>query len=202
MPNQLQTRGSRPHLNNENVRENSTGALPIPIKRTAQPLAPANRNSRNPVPRRLSTPELDRTSKKGKKNHAMLRRKVKVLALHACSIACIANLIGTGHNFSSISGMQVFANDPRERELFFPPELSSGERYKVHVAANQFGLSHESVGDEPNRQIRVWKPLHQKRPVRIPMRDYCGQTPEFDAITSNDQSSKAAQAIFESSMEL
>lgn len=85
--------------------------------------------------------------------------------------------------------------------MFFPAALTSIDRYKVHLAAEKFGVAHESVGQEPSRQVRVWKPLESRRPAQIPMHDYEKQTPELDAFSLRN-TQETNRAIFEDSMEI
>jgi hypothetical protein len=51
--------------------------------------------------------------------------------------------------------LKAFAGDPKQRELVLPCWLSAADRYRVHVVAESWGLCHESIGEEPDRCIRV-----------------------------------------------
>ncbi|CAM9827159.1 unnamed protein product, partial [Laminaria digitata] len=53
--------------------------------------------------------------------------------------------------------LQEFVAQNMEKELVFSSELSSGERSAAHSLAGAEGLGHESLGEDSNRTIRVWK---------------------------------------------
>ncbi len=52
---------------------------------------------------------------------------------------------------------QSFAHDVARRELVFPCCLTAGERYRVHVMAEAWGLGHCSRGEGEGRHIVVVK---------------------------------------------
>ncbi|GMH37710.1 hypothetical protein BSKO_05583 [Bryopsis sp. KO-2023] len=131
---------------------------------------PASSNRLSLEQRCLQISASKKKSKSEKRFHAMLRRQVKALA-----------------------------NDPSAREMFFPADLSSVDRYKVHEAAERLGLLHESVGEDPNRQIRIWKPLMRKAPRGAPMSDIHIGT--LDSLKIHEAEEQDA-GVFETAMEL
>lgn len=50
-----------------------------------------------------------------------------------------------------------FIADQSQAELKFPESLNSFDRRLVHELCDQLGLTHQSVGDHPNRQLIVTK---------------------------------------------
>lgn len=91
--------------------------------------------------------------------------------------------------------MQDFMADKDQREVVFPAALAAQDRRAVHAACDAFGLLHQSRGDEPERQLVVWKPganpavHHPRRSEPVPY------TPFSDGIHSgvlSDESSDGA----------
>ncbi|KAF6255941.1 hypothetical protein COO60DRAFT_159941 [Scenedesmus sp. NREL 46B-D3] len=62
--------------------------------------------------------------------------------------------------------LKNFAADGRQRELSFPANLSSEDRYYVHVAAEAWGLGHASHNEGEERIIKVWKVSRARRAMR------------------------------------
>lgn len=62
--------------------------------------------------------------------------------------------------FQIAARLQEFVAQNMEKELVFSSELSSGERSAAHSLAGAEGLGHESLGEDSNRTIRVWKVTH------------------------------------------
>ncbi|KAK4216460.1 RNA-binding post-transcriptional regulator cip2 [Rhypophila decipiens] len=53
--------------------------------------------------------------------------------------------------------LTLFRNDPNREIFIFPNSLTGSQRKIVHILAHNMGLSHRSVGEEPHRQVHVFK---------------------------------------------
>ena len=53
--------------------------------------------------------------------------------------------------------MQQFSMDKSQVEMVFPAALTPADRCSLHAACEAFGLLHQARGDEPERQLVVWK---------------------------------------------
>ncbi|PRW60034.1 hypothetical protein C2E21_1569 [Chlorella sorokiniana] len=65
--------------------------------------------------------------------------------------------------------LKAFSSDPRQRQLVFPAEFSSRDRWQVHLMAEARGLMHESVGESGARRLVVWKPSRSRRSLKPSM---------------------------------
>ena len=78
--------------------------------------------------------------------------------------------------------MQDFMADESQREMVFPAALAASDRRAIHAACEAVSLLHQSRGDEPERQLVVWKPgsnptlQHHLSHHSIPMTPFDGSS--------------------------
>ncbi|KAK9787374.1 hypothetical protein WJX73_008576 [Symbiochloris irregularis] len=97
--------------------------------------------------------------------------------------------------------LEDFMADERQREMVFPAALAASDRRAIHAVCEALGLLHQSRGDEPERQLVVWKPGGNPT-VQHPLGN--GSVPQtpFEGGGASDESDAALLSPLAGSLEM